>query len=122
VELPVHPILRAYRLRVRRRGAHRLAAPRTLQALESHQPLDRAARHRHALAVQLPPDLASAIDLQVGSMDSLDLIDQDGIALGSLRHERRVAHPCRVAPVARRGNLQRLADRLDPEVFALLVR
>jgi hypothetical protein len=44
------------------------------------------------LAVQLPPDLASAIDLQVGSMDSLDLIDQDGIALGSLRHERRVAH------------------------------
>jgi len=51
----------------------------------------------------------------------LDLIDQDGIAPGSLRHERRVAQARRVAPVTRRGNLQRLADRLDPEVPALRV-
>jgi len=95
----------------------RTALPRrALQALHPHQPLDRATRHRHALAVQLPPDLASAIDLHVGAVHPLDVINQDSTAPGSLRHERRVAHPRRVAPVARWDNLQRLADRLDPEV------
>jgi hypothetical protein len=43
-------------------GAPGLAAPHAAQHVGAHQPLDRAANHRHALAVQLTPDLAGAVD------------------------------------------------------------
>lgn len=32
----------------------------------AHQPLDRAARHSHPLAIELAPDLVGAVDLHVG--------------------------------------------------------
>jgi hypothetical protein len=62
----------------------------------------------------LLPDLVSAIDLHVGVPDPLNVWDQSVIMVGSCTAQGWVAHLGCVAPVTRRGNLQNLADRLDP--------
>lgn len=109
LELPIDPVQRAGRRVVRHGGANRLATPLALQAQTLHQTFDCAARHRNAFAVQLPPDLVGPIDLEVGLPDPLDLRQQDPIALGA-----GAAQFGRAPPVGRRGDLQDLADRLDP--------
>jgi hypothetical protein len=79
--------------------------PTKVQAADAlanvHQQLDRAARHRDALPVHLPPDL-------------VDVGCQLLIMRGPLGTQGGVAHAGRVTSVTRRGNLQDLADRLDP--------
>jgi hypothetical protein len=119
--VPVHPIQRTRRLGIGHGGAHRLASARTLQPAQPHQPLDGTARHSRALAPELAPDLVGAIDLQVLVVHALHLWQQLGIAPGSRGQQRRIALARRVAPVSRRGDLQRAADRLDPESSAVLV-
>jgi hypothetical protein len=91
-----------------------LATKHTAQAQTSHQSFDGAAGHRNAFAIHLRPDLVSAIDLHVGVPDPLDVWDECVIVLGSGTPQGRIAHLGCVAPVTRRGNLQDLADRLDP--------
>ena len=49
------------------------ATARALQAQLTHEPLDGAAGHRDPFAVQLPPDLADALDAKVLGMDAADL-------------------------------------------------
>jgi len=69
----------------------------------------------------LAPDLIGAIDPRVLVVHALHLRQQARITLGSRGLQRRVALARRVAPVCRRGDLQRAADRLDPATSAVLV-
>ena len=87
----------------------------------AHQALDRTSRHDRALACQLPPDLVGAVDLHVGLPDALYLRHEDIIAARSGAAFVRLAQQRRVSSIPRRGDLQYLADRLDPESVAVLV-
>lgn len=86
-----------------------------------HQALDRAARHGNALPVHLPPYLLGTVDLEVGLPDPLDVRHQRFVPLGTLAAQIWIALPGGVTPVTRRGNLQDLADWLDPVVRAVLI-
>jgi hypothetical protein len=121
VELPVHPVQRARRLGIGHRRAHALAAAHALKPKPAHQTLHRAARHRHTLAPQLPPDLVGAVDAQVLIEHPLHLRHQDCVALGTCRQQRQLAHTGGMTSVRRRGDLQRAADRLDPVSKPVLV-
>ena len=89
--------------------------------MASHETLDRAARHRDALAAELPPDLAGTVDLHVGLPNTLDVGQQGRIALRTRRQQLGIAGPGHVSPVGRWGNLQCPANRLDPKAAAMLV-
>jgi hypothetical protein len=121
VEVPVDAVQRTRRLGVGHRRAHPLAATHPLQPEPPHQSLHRAACHRHAFAHELAPDLVGAVDLQVLVIHALHLRQQARVALGPRGQQRRTALARRAAPVRRWGNLQRAADRLDPEASAVLV-
>jgi hypothetical protein len=71
--------------------------------------------------VQLAPDLVGTVDLQVLVEHALHLGQQQCVALGSIWQQRRVALTRGVTTVRRRGDLQRCADRLDPQASAVLV-
>ena len=58
------------------RGADRLAADDAFEAHGPHQAGNRAAGHIEALALQLPPDLADAVDAEVRLEHTLDLVFQ----------------------------------------------
>src|SRR5262249_12317641 len=120
-ELPIHPVQRTRRVRITDRRAHTLATDDTAQTQLTHQPLHRAARYCMAFPVELMPDFVGTIDLQVGLPDPFDLRHQNVIALSAHAAQRRVAPLGRISPVARRGDLQRLADRLDPVRVAMLI-
>src|SRR5271165_2278623 len=85
LELPVHPVERAWDRSIADRRPDGLAADCPLQAHLPHQPGDRAARRVHPLPAELPPDLADAIDLEVLVPDPPDFLAQDGIALFARR-------------------------------------
>jgi hypothetical protein len=121
LEVPVHAIQRTRRLGSRHRGAHRLASASPTQPAQPHQSLDGASRHRCAFAPQLTPDLVGTVHLQVLVVHALHLGQHLGIALGSRGQQRWIALACRVTPICRRGDLQRSADRLDPQTSAVLV-
>ena len=87
----------------------------------AHQTLDRAARHHDALAVHLQPDLVGSVDLPVGVPHALNVGLQTLVTLGACTAQLRVALPGCVAPVTRRGHLQRPADGLDPVVITVAV-
>jgi len=72
------------------------------------------------MAGSITPE-SDTIDPQVLVVHALQLRQQQGIASGSRGQQRRAALARRVAPVRRRGNLQRAADRLDPVTSAMLV-
>lgn len=84
------------------------------QTHAAHQPLHCAAGHLHALTLQMVPDLIGAVDPKVRLPHALDLRHQYRIALGPGAQPLGVALGSRMAPVRRRGDLQCLADRLDP--------
>jgi len=67
------------------------------------------------------PDLVRAIDLQVGIPNPLNVRNQFVIAFGPCTTKLWVALLRGMSPVARRGNLQNLANWLDPECVAMLV-
>lgn len=73
LQLPVQPIFRTERRRVAPRRLRRFAAHGAGQAHLRHQTRDHASGHIDPLAVQLPPHLALAIDLDVLSPDPIDL-------------------------------------------------
>src|SRR5690606_14321132 len=83
--------------------------------------LHRAARHPIALAPQLLPDLAYAVDLLVLVPDSADLLAQRIVPPRTVRAQLRVDASRRLRVVRRRGDRQHLADRLDPVDVAVFV-
>ena len=121
LEVPIDAVQRARRLGVRHRRAHALAATYAFQPESTHQTLHGAARHCHAFAQELPPHLVGAIDPQVRLKHALHLRHQARVSLCSRWQQRRLALAGSVAPVRRRGNLQRAADGLDPVSSAVLV-
>jgi hypothetical protein len=70
---------------------------------------------------QLPPDLVGPIDAQVGVEHALHFGQQPGVTSRTRRQQHRRAHARGMAPVRRRGNLQRAADLLDPVSTPVLV-
>jgi hypothetical protein len=98
-----------------RRGAQTLPRRVHPRSPSFHQPLDRATGHTDAFTVHLPPDLVGAVDLHVGYARPAGFWPSvPGHPLGACTAQFWVALTGRIAPVARRGNLQDLADRLDP--------
>src|SRR5215207_4559362 len=79
-ELAVHVIQRARCGLIADRRAHRLAPDHPLQAHGLHQTLYGAARNIEAFALQLPPDLANAIDPNVLLEDPANFNLQRGVA------------------------------------------
>ena len=73
------------------------------------------------LPVHLLPDFIRAVDLHVGLPHTLDLRPQTFITDCANRAPRRITKPRGMASVARRGDPQDLADRLDPEGVAMLI-
>ncbi len=116
LELPVDPVQRARRARIGSRRAKPLAANCAWQALQPHQPCDRTACHRNAFPVHLLSDLRHTIGQNVGLADALDLGAQNLVAFRARTTSGRISKLHRMASVTRRGNLQDLADRLDPKV------
>jgi hypothetical protein len=109
-ELPVDQVGRPLGLRIADGGALGLAADRALEAELAHQPLDGAAGHLDALALQLPPDLAGAVHLEVLLPHPLDLDLEPLVALPTRRG------PVLLVGVVSAGRqLEGPADRLDPE-------
>ncbi len=99
----------------------RAAPDRATQAHRTHQPLDGAAGHAHALAAELPPHLLaprrprSSRPRRAGSRAS------------ALRPASHAPDACpdraggAVLVVGRRGDRQHRADRLDPVLLAVLL-
>nr|UCK92300.1 hypothetical protein [Raoultella planticola] len=121
LELPLHVIERARRLRIAHRRAHGLASNNAPQPKPLHQPLHGTARNVDSLAPQLPPDLAYPVDLVVVVPHALHLGYQYLVGLHPLRSQLRIGLPGRMRVVRRRGDLQHLADRLDPVNVSLLI-
>lgn len=84
-ELAVNPVKRVRGRLVRERRADRLTSNDTLQAHRPHKPGDTAAGDVKAFTLQLPPDLANAIDAEVLFEDTTYLDFQADIAAGADR-------------------------------------
>ena len=116
-----HPIQRTRLFGVSDGRAHGLAAHRTTQSPMPHQAFDRTACDLDAFALHLPPDLVCAVDLKIGLPDVFDRGYQSLIAFGALTAQGWNAYPRGMAPIARRGDLQDFADRLDPVQVPVLI-
>jgi hypothetical protein len=92
----------------------RLAADNALNIHVLHQPRDRAAGDIEALAAQLVPDLAHAVDAPVLFEDTADLGAQGFIAAGTVRQASWISPLRQMIIVGGRGDRQHVADRLDP--------
>src|ERR687885_1197899 len=114
LELPVHTVQRAWRCLVALRRADDLATDDAFQAHGPHEACDRAAGDLEALALQLPPDLAHAIDPEVLVEHALDLALEHLVSFGPLGAPGRIAALGGVLVVSGRGDRQHPADRLDP--------
>ncbi len=121
VELPVDPVLRAWRRCVWRGGTDAFATACACQPEPAHEALDRAAGHPYAFTVHLLPALVGAIDLPVGMPDPLDPGDQGLVTLGTGAMKLWTALESCMQAVTRWGDLQGPADRLDPERVAVAV-
>ncbi|KGD37030.1 hypothetical protein DO72_2400 [Burkholderia pseudomallei] len=86
------------------RRANVLTANCATQALQLHQPSDRAACHRNAFPAHLLPDLRHAADRPVDLPDTLALRLQDLIAFGASAAFGRITKLRSMASVARRRN------------------
>src|SRR3979490_2860871 len=120
-DLAIALIQRTRRRRGAHRGPHRLAADHALQSHASHQPLYGAAGNVKALALQLPPDLAHAIDLEVLRKDAGDLRLQRHIPPRSRGELLRIGALGDMGMVGRGDDRQDLADRLDPMDLSVIV-
>src|SRR5919202_218906 len=121
LELPVHTVQRAWRSLVAHRRADDLAADDAFQAQRPHEARDRAAGDLEALALQLSPHLAHAIDPEVLVEHTLDLAREHLVSLGPLGPPGRIAALGGVLMVGRRGNRQHPADRLDPVHLTMII-
>jgi hypothetical protein len=103
------------------RGFDRLATDHALQAHAPHQSLHGASGDILALAAQLPPDLAHAVDVEVLREDTPDLNLADRIPLRARRQLGGIGPLCGMGAVGGWGDRQHLADRLDPIRPAVII-
>ena len=87
----------------------------------AHQPRDRAAGHRDALAAKLAPHLANPIHPVVLLPHPGDVLAQFRIGDGHAPAAGCGPHPEPALVVRRRGDRQLPADRLDPVLAAVSV-
>jgi hypothetical protein len=102
--------------RVGNSGAALLASAHVLDAQVTHEASHLAASDGVVLAPELFPELVNAIDAAVGRPGVEDL----GLHLG-VTHRPGRGRPALRRVVGLRGDLQLPADRLDPELGALVV-
>src|SRR6476620_9722056 len=114
LELALDQIERPFSARIRDSGAAFAAAHGAPKAQRTHQALDGAARDYDVLPAELPPHLASAVDVKVLFINAVDLRQQRTITLQPRRQLRQISLPRCVLVVLRWGNRQLRADRLDP--------
>src|SRR3954453_17386529 len=114
LELAVDVIQRAWRGLVADRGLDRFAADNPLQTHVPHQSRHRATGNIEAFALELPPDLAHAIDPEVLIEHAPNLDLQRSVLPGAGRQLGRIAPLGDMGVVGRGGDRQDLADRLDP--------
>lgn len=98
-----------------------IAAHDATQSHAAHQTLDGAARRCVAFALQLPPDLVSAVDPQVGLLHPFDAGHQFPVSKGLAAEQGRITLPGSVLKVCRWSDLKQPADRLDPMLLAVPV-
>ena len=109
-EVALNQIGRSGRHLISDGGALLFAPSYAFEAHITHQPLDDAPGDRYSLALQLTPDLAGAVDAEVGGMDTGDLNFEFLVSYGTGRWR-----PLFYFIVGRRGNRQVTADRLAPK-------
>jgi hypothetical protein len=119
--MPIDPVQRTWRFAITDGGAHDFAAHHPAQPQCAHQPLDCATGHRHAFACQLPPHLVGAVDLHVGLPDAFNLRHKHLVTVSTRTALMGRAQQRRMPTICRRGNLQDLAERLDPIGIAVLI-
>src|ERR1700682_3515850 len=102
-------------------GSDRLATDHALQTEGLHQPCHGAAGNIVTLTLQLPPDLAHAIDAEVLLEHPLNFWLQGVIPSRSRRQPGRIGAPGGMRMVGRWGDRQHPADRLDPIRRAVIV-
>jgi hypothetical protein len=95
-------------------GSHDLAALHPTQAQLPHQSFDRAAGHDRTFALELPPYFVGPIHLHIGLPDSFNLGQQSLVALGARAASVGLTFECGMVSIPGGGDLQKLADRLDP--------
>src|SRR5262249_31106155 len=105
---PLHAIQRLLQSLIRNRRASPATAYNAPQSFLAHQPLNCAASNRNVLPMQLLPHLARTIGAEVLLPHPPDRATQLGIALDALRNPSRIALPCLVFVVRRRGDRQEL--------------
>src|SRR5581483_10719587 len=108
-EVALHQVRRPLRDRGRHGGPLGLAPPGSFDPQLPHEPDHAVPTHSDVLSVELPPDLARPVDVEVLLADAKDLELQ--LLVSELAGRCRPA-PCRV--VGGWGELQHPADRLDP--------
>ena len=119
LELAVDAIQRARNGLVLKGRADRLAPNDALQSHGFHQAGDGAARHILALPLQLPPDLARPVDMEVLLEHPAHLALQHAV---KPRPQLTGIDPLGgVVMIGRWGDRQNLADRLDPMRLAMIV-
>src|SRR5947209_4869095 len=114
-EVTVDEVPRPLGLPVRDCRAPLLASDRALKAGLLHQAFDGAAGDVDAFAAQRPPHLAHAIDAEVLGVNLADALDQLGVALSL---SAGIAPASLDLVIGGWGDLERLADRLDPVLVA----
>jgi hypothetical protein len=107
-------IHRARRGLVADRGFDGFAANGSLQIHVPHQSRHCATGNIEAFTLELPPDLAHAIDPEVLIEDAPDLDLQPGILPGARRQLGGFAPLGHMGVVGRGGDRQDFANRLDP--------
>jgi hypothetical protein len=103
------------------RSLDRFAAYDALQVQSLHQSFHRAAGCHYAFALELPPDLAHAIDLEVLLPDPLDMPTQHLVTLCTWGTPLGGGLATRMGVVGRWSDRQYPADRLDSINRTMLV-
>src|SRR5512144_2107209 len=121
VELAVHPVRGPVRAVVGDGGSTLSPPYRTHQAQRTHQALDGAPGYPNTFASQLPPDFAHPVDLKVLVVHPADRLRELEVASGPGWQPGWVRLPGLVFVIARWGDRQHRADRLDPIAVAILI-
>src|SRR5690606_13466672 len=120
-ELAVDAIERTWRGLVRYRRFDGPASNDALKSHRPHEPSDCAAGDIKAFPLQLTPDLAHAVDLEV-LVEHPAYLDLHGdIAPGAGRQAVHIRAFGNTLIIGGRGNRQQSADRLDPESRTVFV-
>ncbi len=121
LELALDLVERTRRRTVADRRFHPLAPHGPLQTHVAHQTGDRASRDVLTFPLHLSPHFAHPIDLEVVVEHAPDFLAQNGVAPDASRSRFGIAPARDMFVVARRGDRQDPADRLDPVDLAVLV-